>query len=120
MLDVAFRYLIENAVVHADRDGPDVRVRVLVGDGHAAVVFEDEGPGIPDLELEALARGVEGALSHTDGLGLWLVTWIVENSGGERDVGREGGSTVVTVALPAAADEGSDGGFGPSLPIPRL
>ena len=38
---------------------------------------------LPEAEIEALTQGRETQLTHGSGLGLWLVNWIVELSGGE-------------------------------------
>jgi len=41
-----------------------------------------EGADLPTSEIQALAQGTETQLSHGSGLGLWLVNWTVELSGG--------------------------------------
>ena len=48
----ALRNLLENAAAYGDRP----RVRIARDDAELRVVVEDEGPGIPDAELE---RGFE-------------------------------------------------------------
>jgi signal transduction histidine kinase len=95
--------LVENAFEHG---GDDVSVRVTAessppGDP-LAVRVDDDGPGIPDHEVEALQAGEETALTHGSGLGLWLVHWGVERLGGDLafDAGDDG--TTVSVTLPAA------------------
>ena len=42
----------------------------------------DDGPGIPAAEVNVLERGYETPLEHGSGLGLWIVNWIVTESGG--------------------------------------
>ena len=46
------------------------------------VLLRDNGPGIPEDEVETLEQGYETDLKHLSGLGLWLVYWIVDMSGG--------------------------------------
>ena len=46
------------------------------------LVAHCEGANLPQSEVQALVRGEETQLSHGSGLGLWLVNWIVELSGG--------------------------------------
>jgi len=78
----ALNEVIENAVVHNDSD--DVRVDVSVEATADAVTVEvtDNGPGIPESELDVLSSTVETPLEHTDRLGLWLVRWALSRSNG--------------------------------------
>jgi signal transduction histidine kinase len=77
------------------------------GDARFDVVFDEECSGrtsrclrvycrntaLPDAEIEALTRGHETQLSHGSGLGLWLVNWIVELSGGDLRFGKADAAT---------------------------
>lgn len=50
-----------------------------------AVHFTDNGPGLPQTEIEAIqARRAKEAsqVLHSNGLGLWFVDWVVTQSGG--------------------------------------
>lgn len=106
-LDEAFENVLANAVVHNDRENPEVTVSVTTGEqarnGYVGISIADNGPGIPDAELEPLQAGKETALEHTSGLGLWVVDWIVEESNGELEFGdNDPRGTVVTLHLPSA------------------
>ena len=46
------------------------------------IEIADDGPGIPDAEIQPLEAGRETPLEHTSGLGLWLSQWIISLSGG--------------------------------------
>jgi PAS domain S-box-containing protein len=87
LLDVALANVVENAIVHNDTASPTLRASVDtdVRDGREAVVVavEDDGPGLDDHQRNALELGTETPLEHTDGLGLWLVRWIIEESAGQ-------------------------------------
>jgi PAS domain S-box-containing protein len=101
-LDAALWELVENACDHA---GPSSHVVVTTrceGD-EATVTVADDGPGIPAAEHRILTDGVETQLEHGSGLGLWLVYWVVEASGGDVDFEVDDG-TEVTVRLQAAPD----------------
>jgi PAS domain S-box-containing protein len=79
----AIRELVENAIVHSDRDAPRVELSVTVLEEAVEVRIADQGPGIPDQERSILAgeRDIE-PLYHGSGMGLWLVHWIVRLSDG--------------------------------------
>ncbi len=77
--------LVENALEHTDRQ-PEVEIRVSSPEGNGdlvTVAVEDNGPGIPDSEIEILDRSREGPLSHGSGLGLWYVSWYIDGHGGQ-------------------------------------
>lgn len=83
----ALTNILDNAIEHNDKDTPrvDVSVATVPADGTEVVelAVADNGPGIPDEQLAVLERGYETSLKHTNGLGLWVVNWIVTESGGE-------------------------------------
>jgi PAS domain S-box-containing protein len=76
--------LVENAIEHTDRE-PVVTVRLQPPgeDGLVTIAVEDNGPGIPDSEIDVLDEAREGPLSHGSGLGLWYVRWYADGHGGE-------------------------------------
>ena len=103
LVDSAFENLVENAVVHNPDDSPEVRVSVERDGDFVSVVVSDDGPGIPDDEVAVLESGTESALEHSDGMGLWLVNWIVTYSGGEVEFAEnEPTGSRISVRLPAA------------------
>ena len=108
--------LLRNAVEHSSTSSPPSgtapSLRVTVRPAGDTVLFRvaDDGPGFTDAELavHADAEATETALRHSDGVGLWLVRWIVDAYDG--DVTVENGDdrgAVVTVRLPPARDEPS-------------
>jgi len=83
-LDVALTELLENALGHNDGKSPSARVDVSAANGRVTVVIADNGPGIPEMEVEILTgRAEETPTYHSQGLGLWLVQLIVRRSGGK-------------------------------------
>ena len=112
--------LVENAVEHNDGEAPRVHVsvdRVVANERpYVAVRIADDGPGIPEPDRRVLV-GEEGArLGDAGGLGLWLVNWIVSESGGEVVCERnEPRGTVVTLRLPAAESGAAAGDGGDSV-----
>lgn len=92
--------LLENAVEHNESSSPRVRVTVDAGPDRATVTVADDGPGLPAHEREVLTRSDETKLTHSTGVGLWLVRWIVRASGGElRAAESDLGGTAVSVSF---------------------
>lgn len=77
--------LIENAIEHNPADNPQVLVRIVPGpeDDWIDLTVEDDGPIIPAAERDVITGKAEiTQTQHGRGLGLWLVKWAVERSGG--------------------------------------
>ena len=102
LIDTVFDNLLENAIEHSHRERPTIEITVAESAEFVAVTVADDGPGIPKQELETFQSEVETQITHSSGLGLWLVVWITEASGGRVsfDVGETG--TAVTVEFPTA------------------
>ncbi|WP_226023321.1 PAS domain S-box protein [Halomicrobium salinisoli] len=102
-LRTALRELLENAVRH--NETPAVEVGVRVDDRTVEVSVADDGAGIPDRELAVVVGDAEiTQLTHSRGLGLWLVKWTTGSMGGTVEFARDGGTTV-TLTLPRADAE---------------
>ena len=82
----------QDAVEHGGDGTP--RVSVSVTTKPLAIKVSDDGPGIPEHEQRALAGVEETALQHGSGVGLWLVYWVVCQTGGDVGVDDEGGVVV--------------------------
>jgi len=100
-IEIALSNVVENAVLHND-ESPTVRVTAESGAASLTVTVRDDGPGIPAAEVAPLEHGEETQLSHGSGIGLWLVSLIVERSGGEVTFETTGGGTVVRITVPRA------------------
>lgn len=83
MLDAVFRNLLQNALAHSDRDHPSVTVSATVEDEVVRVAVADDGPGVPDdRKEEILTEGVTGEDSGSTGIGLHLVTRLLDSYNG--------------------------------------
>lgn len=106
MVEAALDELLTNAVAHHDREDPAVAVRVDPDGGPAhrtELVVSDDGPGIPDHVRRTIEQRGESQLLHLDGLGLWLVSWIVTVSDGELTMeSRDPRGTDFRIELPKA------------------
>jgi len=96
--------LVDNAIRHSPADGR-VGVQVRADGRGAALVVEDDGPGIRPEDLPHLFERfyrAQGAPGGGTGLGLAIASWIVNHHGGQIEVANrtEGGARFV-VRLPA-------------------
>ncbi|MFT4953835.1 MAG: two-component system OmpR family sensor kinase [Brevundimonas sp.] len=103
----ALANLIDNAVKFAGA----ARVRTQTGSGGVSVVIEDDGPGIPPDQVEALfepfSRGERSRNRQTGGAGLGLAVArrIARAHGGEVTLEtRPGGGLTARLTLPAARE----------------
>lgn len=107
MFERAAEELLHNAVEHSESGRPEIfagiEVKEEAGSGTVSLFVDDDGPGIPDHEVEVLARSEETQLSHSQGIGLWMVKWIIASADGQVDfASSELGGTRVRVRLPQA------------------
>jgi len=102
-LPAALTEVVENAVVHSG-DAPRVEITGARSGRWVDLTVVDDGPGIPEYELETIAQGEETALVHGSGAGLWLIQTAVEDSNGDvtYETGEDG--TTVRLRLPAAEE----------------
>ncbi len=87
-LDNAVRYAAESVclTVSENRDGYSLAVT-------------DDGPGIPEIEHAPVDAGVETAMQHGTGLGLWQLKWAVTKLNGEVAF-NTGNDTSIRIAIP--------------------
>lgn len=104
----ALRNLIDNAVTH----GGSARVALDTDEEHA-IVIDDDGPGIPEADLERVfepfVRMEESRSRETGGIGLGLAIArsLIRAHGGDITLAnRDGGGLRVTVRLPWGDDNG--------------
>lgn len=108
-LRIAVAELVGNTVEHDPENAPNVRVSALTSDETVELTVADDCPPIPEFEHRVLT-GVHrmDEVSHSSGLGLWLVYWAVDLSDGDVTYsGSESGNSI-TLSLPrppATAEE---------------
>ncbi|WP_435359474.1 PAS domain S-box protein [Haloarchaeobius sp. DFWS5] len=110
LLRTAIHHVIENALQHNDPDDASAHISVSTDTDsrHSLrVVVADDGPGIPDEERKLITEEQEiTQLRHASGLGLWLVNWVVTQTGGTLSFAEnDPHGTVVTLTVPLAVDD---------------
>jgi two-component system, OmpR family, phosphate regulon sensor histidine kinase PhoR len=105
-LQDALRNLVENAINYSP-EGSRIRLDALPGGNRVQITVSDEGPGIPDADLERVFERfyrVDKARSRESGgtgLGLSIVKHLVGLLGGRVwAANRPGGGAVFTISLP--------------------
>ncbi|MFB6154247.1 MAG: PAS domain-containing protein [Haloferacaceae archaeon] len=84
MLSSVVGNLLNNAVQHSDSDRPEAHVDVEDCGETVVASVADDGPGVPDVRKgEIFARGEKGIESEGTGLGLYLVSTLVDAYGGD-------------------------------------
>lgn len=107
-LATAIREAVDNAVTHSDQTPPEVTITVTPPERTETgewvdIMIADNGPGIPDQEQTVVEMGEETPLTHSSGIGLWLIHWVAVSFGGEVTI-RENSprGSIVTIRVPAA------------------
>lgn len=80
-IETAIEQAVENAIEHHDGD-PRIDIYVEPEEEWVRFYIEDDGPGIPETEIETIMEQEETKLQHGSGIGLWLIRWIIDHSGG--------------------------------------
>jgi signal transduction histidine kinase len=101
---IAISEIIENAIEHNSLPIEEREVHISSSMTLLSTVeltIEDNGPGIPDREIEPLLDGEETPLEHTSAIGLWLAKWALDHMDGDLSVDTDPGEgTRVTMTLP--------------------
>ena len=84
--DYAISHAVENAIIHTESLEPtvDITIDTSPNTGRVEIRIDDEGPRIPDAELDALDdRAKTTTTHHGSGCGLFVMKWCIETLGGE-------------------------------------
>jgi signal transduction histidine kinase len=106
----ALQRLFVNLVDNAVKYGGRARIRIAAEDGDALVTVKDEGPGLPEEELNRVFEPfyrVEGSRSRETGgigLGLSVARSIARAHGGDVTLSSDGGGLTAVVRLPGAVE----------------
>lgn len=108
-LHLAIQELIENTIVHHEAaETPEIDIYTELQEHNIVLFVEDNGPGIPQSEIDVLHAEEETNLEHSSGIGLWLVRWIVDHSNGELMAETTGEGTRIGIRLSRADTKSED------------
>jgi len=99
-LETAVWELLDNAAKHAG-DDPEISIEATTTKDRVEMRITDDGPGLPPSERSVLTTGKETPLIHGQGLGLWLVYWIIQNLNGELALADHSVGTCIELQLDA-------------------
>ena len=88
-LRYGLEHAIRNAIQHNDSDRPEVVLRAARDDrdSRAVVQVTDDGPAIPDVEVDAIDADADiSEMQHGSGVGLFVMKWCAESLGGRLEV----------------------------------
>ena len=78
----AIEQLVENAIEHSDDAPPQLEITGSTTETGVELIIADDGPGIPQTELEVIESGTERDLAHGSSFGLWGANWAIRTVGG--------------------------------------
>jgi len=107
LLKMALDEAVTNAIKHSEDSPREVRI-IVEGDAdnnRLQIRVADTGPGIPDIERQAIESDEETPLGHGSGIGLWLMNWITTALRGEMTVAdNEPQGSIITFQLPTGPE----------------
>lgn len=84
LLPTVLQTVIENAVVHNDKETPVVEIVVEEWDSEVIIVVGDNGPGIPDENKDMIfGREEKDQLHHGNGISLFFADTVIESYDGD-------------------------------------
>ena len=97
--------LVENLINNSRKYGKtDINISMAQKDGNVQITFADKGSGIPDEDMPFITdkfyRGKNSGNENGSGLGLYIVKYITEQTGGTLELQNTYPGLKVTVSLP--------------------
>ena len=104
-LQQSFLNILLNSQQALDSEGT-IKVSMTLTGKYYILIFEDDGPGIPEKEMERIFEPFHTTKKTGSGLGLAIVKKVIEEHDGRIEIESErNAGTKVTVRLPSAAPD---------------
>ena len=104
-LQQSFLNILLNSQQALDSEGT-IKVSMAPAGKYYILIFEDDGPGIPEKEMERIFEPFHTTKKTGSGLGLAIVKKVIEEHGGQIEIESErAAGTKVTVRLPSTAPD---------------
>ena len=102
--------VVENALQHAG-ESPTVGVEAVRDGTDLRITVADDGPGIPEMEIESVTGGEQSSVHHAASIGLWFVYWGTQVLGGTVELSSADDGAEVTLSVPVtpSADHAPEG-----------
>jgi signal transduction histidine kinase len=97
-----FQTAVDNAIENAiEHNTPPLTIKIVtdIDTDTVELTITDNGSGMPESEVTAINTEEETALAHGSGVGLWLIHWYVNKSGGEFAIDPLDNGTRVSMTL---------------------
>jgi K+-sensing histidine kinase KdpD len=98
-IETAIHELLENVARHATPN-PVCEITVDGDVEEVRVTVTDNGPGLPEPDRSVLRGESETSLSHGQGVGLWIVRWVVTSHDGSIETTVTDTGTTITMIFP--------------------
>lgn len=115
LLGALLKEVVANALEHTGAE-PTVHVEVDPTEAGVDITVTDDGPGIPQMEVDPLAAGEETPLEHTTSIGIWFVTWGIQLLGGTVEFDPTETGTRVTMSVPDRRETDGRDAVGTMMP----
>ena len=84
MFDSVIRNLLKNAIQHNDKQDPEITISAIDQKEYVQLRIADNGPGVRDAQKESIfGKGEKELESSGTGIGLYLVSTLIESYGGD-------------------------------------
>lgn len=101
--EIALTELVENGLEHYEgEENPSVHVQIYRDGDTIVTAVLDQCPEIPESERRVIHEERETDLSHSAGVGLWLVYWVTKVAEGELSFSYDGSGNRVELRFAAA------------------
>lgn len=108
-LETAIKNIVENACEHDTEPPTTIEITTTVHENAVELVITDDGPGIPDHEINVLEAESESSLQHGSGLGLWIINWVINRSEASLDISADSEGTRVALSFERISSEEEHG-----------